>query len=214
MKMNVRSLIFIAIVLVFFTTSPISGYSDNAVSRYSIGLALTGSGNYTGALHAFDEAILLEPHYFEAWNGKADALNRAKKYQDALAACDQALAINPKFVQGWINRGYILYNLGRYEDELKAYDNAIEIDATSADAWFNRGYALAALGRYDDAIQAFDRVAEINPGYPNLQANRRIVEDNRDASKPVIVKLAPWLLLFFIIIGGVGWLVYKKRERR
>ena len=214
MKMNVRSLIFIAIVLVIFTTSPIRGYSDNAVSRYSTGLALTHSDNNFDAIQAFDEAILLEPHYFEAWNGKADALNRAKKYQDALAACDQALAINPGYIQGWINRGYILYNLGRYEDELKAYDNAKEIDATSADAWFNRGYALAALGRYDDAIQAFDHVAKINPGYPNLQANRRIVENNRDASKPVIVKLAPWLVVFLIIIGAVGWLIYKKRKRR
>lgn len=89
--MNVRSLIFIAIVLVFFTTSPIRGYSDKAVSRYSTGLALTGSGNNIDAIRAFDQAILLEPHYFEVWNGKADALNRAKKYQDALAACDQAL---------------------------------------------------------------------------------------------------------------------------
>lgn len=214
MKMNVRSLVFIAIALVIFTTSPIRGYSDNAVSLYSTGLALTGSGNNIDAIQAFEEAILLEPHYFEAWNGKADALNREKKYQDALAACDQALAINPEYVQGWINRGYILYNLGRYEDELEAYDNAIEIDATSADAWFNRGYALAALGRYDDSILAFDRVAQINPGYPNLQANRRIVEINCDASRPLIVKSAPWLVLFFIIIGSVGWWIYKKGKRR
>jgi hypothetical protein len=58
-------------------------------------------------IQAFDETILLEPHYFEAWNGKADALNRAKRDQDALAACDQALAINPGYVQGVIYRRYI-----------------------------------------------------------------------------------------------------------
>ena len=94
---------------------------------YDTGHALIASGNYTDAVLAFDHATAIEPGYFEAWNEKADALNRAKQYNDALEASDQTVLINPNYVQGWINRGYILYNLGRYDDELKAYERARSI---------------------------------------------------------------------------------------
>jgi tetratricopeptide (TPR) repeat protein len=211
---NVRSCIIVIAILVFFMTTPVSGYSDAAVSWYSAGLALTDSGNYSLADQAFERAVTLEPNYFEAWNGKADAFNRAKDYQDALAASDQTLLINPYFVKGWINRGYILYNLGRYDDELKAYDRAIEIEPASTDAWFNRGYALAAMGRYDEAIRAFDHVAEFDPLYPNLQTNRRIAASNRDAATPLLVKYAPWIAISIFTIGGIGGWIYAKRRKK
>lgn len=212
MRQEFFQTIFFMVMLTFFLTWPVSAYSREAVTLYDTGHALIASGNYTDAVLAFDHATAIEPGYFEAWNEKADALNRAKQYNDALEASDQAVLINPNYVQGWINRGYILYNLGRYDDELKAYERAIEIDPTSAEAWFNRGYALAAMSWYDEAIQSFDRVAELNYSYPNLQANRHIAEKNRDASTPFIVKYAPWLTLFCFFIIGFSWWIHRKRK--
>lgn len=202
------------VVLVFCLCPSVSSYSPKAVNLFDEGKALIASGNYTDAVRVLDQSIAAEGTYFEAWNEKADALNRAKQYTAALSASDQALSINPAYAAGWINRGYILYNLGRYDDELKAYDRAIEIDPENADAWFNRGYALAGLGRYDEAIRSFDRVAELDPAYPNLAANRRIAETNRDASTPFVVKYAPWLILIILIAGGIiGWVYAKKRHK-
>jgi len=175
---------------------------------------LIASVNYTDAVHAFDHATAIDPGYFEAWNEKADGLNRAQQYNDALVASDQALALNPHHVAKWIDRGYVLYNLGQYADEVKAYERAIEIDPASAEAWFNRGYALAGVGRYDEAIQSFDRVAELNPGFPNLQANCHIAEKNRDASTPFIVKYAPWLTLLCFFIIGFSWRIQRKRKNK
>jgi tetratricopeptide (TPR) repeat protein len=216
MEISRTSFIIMAILItiVFSIIAPVWAYSDVAGTWYSKGITETDFGNYSGAIESFEKAIALEPDYFEAWNGKADALNRAKKYQDALIASDQVLMINPHYGKGWINRGYILYNLGRYDEELNAYDRAIDIDPQNADAWFNRGYALAAVRRYDEAIRAFDRVAELDPNYPNLLANRRIAETNRDEATPFLVKYAPWIGISLLIVGGIGILMYRRKTRK
>ena len=171
----------LALIILSFVCIPATAYTSNATGWYEQGTALIKNKSYTDAVAAFDHAISSEPSFFEAWNGKADALNRAGNFTDALAASDRVIALSPDYVQGWINRGYILYNLGRYDEELNAYETAIRINPRSAAAWFNKGYSLAGLKRYDEAIAAFDKVKEFDPAFPNLDANRRIAEQNRDA---------------------------------
>jgi tetratricopeptide (TPR) repeat protein len=161
---------------------PVSAYSADAIVLFEQGNAFMKNKNYSEALRVYNNAITLEPDYFEAWNGKADALNRAQKFNESLEASDRVLVLKPDYVPGWINRGYILYNLGRYDEELKAYETAITLDPASPAAWFNKGYSLAGMKRYDEAIAAFNKVRALDPTYPNLAGNIRIAEQNRNAT--------------------------------
>ena len=119
------------------------------------------------------------------------------QFNDALAASNRSLEIYPGYVNGWINRGQILYNIGYwyedvahdtatanalYAEQLTAFEKAISLDPDNAEAWFNKGYALAGMQRYDEAIAAFDQVRAIDPSYPNLQKNREIAVQLRDAT--------------------------------
>ena len=203
----------LALIILSCACISASAYPSNATGWYDQGTALIKNKSYTEAVAAFDHAISSEPLYFEAWNGKADALNRGGNFTEALAASDRVIALKPDYVQGWINRGYILYNLGRYDEELNAYETAIRIDPMSAAAWFNKGYSLAGLKRYDEAIAAFDKVKEIDPTFPNLEANRRIAELNRDAITPFYVKYAPPLAVTTLfIIGAIVWFVAVRKK--
>lgn len=187
------------LLLITFTSIQVSAYSAEAVNLYTSGRTLTDSGDYTGAVIVYNQAITLEPAYFEAWNGLADALNRNGKFNDALAASNHSLEITPDYVQGWINRGQILYNIGYYyedvvrdrvkadalyAEQLGAFEKAVSLDPNNAEAWFNKGYALAGMKRYDEAIAAFDRVRVIDPSYPNLMKNREIAVLLRDKTMP------------------------------
>jgi tetratricopeptide (TPR) repeat protein len=187
-----------ALIVLFIITSlciPVAAYSADATKLYNAGRDRTDAGNYTEAMAAYNNAIALEPSYFEAWDGLADALNRNEQFNDALAASNRSLQINPEYVQGWINRGQILYNIGYwyedvahdswtadalYAEQLTAFEKAGALDPNSAEAWFNKGYALAGMKRYDEAIAAFDQVKAIDPSYPNLQKNREIAVLLRD----------------------------------
>jgi tetratricopeptide (TPR) repeat protein len=184
----------------------VSAYSADSMNLYHLGYNLTGSGNYSGAVAAYNNAVTLEPAYFEAWDGLADALNRNGQFNDALAASNRSLEINPNYVTGWINRGQILYNIGYwyentahdaatadalYAEQLNAFERAISLDPHNAEAWFNKGYALAGMQRYDEAIVAFDQVEVIDPSYPNLQKNREIAAQLRDKAGGLMVTTRP-----------------------
>ncbi len=218
---------FTLIALALFC-SPVLAYSGNATGWYEQGNALLTAGNYSGAIAAYDYAITMEPSYFEAYDAKADALNREGRFSDALDASTQALAINPDYARGWINQGQILYNIGYvYEDQkndpatadeyynrqLLAFDKAVELDPTDADAWFNKGYALAGLKRYDEAIAAFDKVQELNPDYPKIAQNRQIAQQLRDKATPLYVKYAPVIIGVAVILIGIAvWFVFLREK--
>jgi len=181
-KAAISACIFLSCICI-----PVVAYSGEAIGWFEQGNAFIKNKNYSEAIRVFDKAITIEPDYFEAWNGKADALNRAQQFTEALAASDRVLVLKPDYVQGWINRGYILYNLGRYDEELKAYETAITLDPASPAAWFNKGYSLAGMKKYDEAIVAFYKVQKLDPAFPNLAANIRIAEQNLNATTSVNV---------------------------
>jgi len=128
-------------LILFLISVAVSASPGDAADLVAQGNELIKTKNYAGALAAYEQAISLDKNNFNAWNGKADALNRAGNFTEALAASDTALALEPSSTAGWINRGYILYNLGRYEDELRAYETAISLEPDNAEAWFNKGYS-------------------------------------------------------------------------
>ena len=216
------------IVSVLLVCPPSLAYSPAAVDSFNQGLNQTAQGNYTLAVESFGNAVSLEPGYFEAWNGIADALNRNSQFEEALSASNRSLMINPNYVEGWINRGQILYNIGyKYEDvahntamadelyaeQLDAFDKAISIDPQNADAWFNKAYALAGMKRYDEAIADFDKVKSLDPDYPNLAANRKIAVQLRDASTPVYARYAlPIAIAGIAVIGAGAWYFMKRKE--
>jgi tetratricopeptide (TPR) repeat protein len=203
-------------ILILFscTCIPVSAYSAGAIQAYQQGNTYLEAKNYSQAVLAYDYAITVNPDYFEAWNAKADALNRAGNYTRALAVSDQVITLKPDYVKGWINRGFILYNLGRYDDELKAYQTAVSIDPSSPEGWFNIGYSLAGMKRYDEAIAAFDKVQALDPAFPNLAANRRIAVQNRDAAMPFYLRYIPVLAGVVVIAGGAAVWYFAVRKKQ
>ena len=203
---TVTGRVLFALLLITSICISVSAYSADATKMYNTGRDRTESGNFTEAIAAYNNAVTLEPSYFEAWNGLADVLNRNGQFNDALAASNRSLEINPDYVQGWINRGQILYNIGYwyedvahnmkaadtlYAEQLTAFEKAIALDPNSAEAWFNKGYALAGMQRYDEAIAAFDQVKVIDPSYSNLQKNREIAVQLRDKAAGSSVTIGP-----------------------
>ena len=97
--------ILVAVFMVLLVlVIPVSAYSDGAVALYTQGNTLLQSGNYSEAVSAYDNATILEPQYFEAWNAKADALNRNHQFPEDAVGFRPSLSINTDYVTGWINR--------------------------------------------------------------------------------------------------------------
>ncbi|NMB80017.1 MAG: tetratricopeptide repeat protein [Methanomicrobiales archaeon] len=216
-------------LVLFLFTIPAAAYSAQAVQDYEKGNSLILSGNFSDAITAYDRAIALEPGYFEAYNGKADALNQDGEFSEALKESSRCLDLNPGYVKGWINRGQILYNIGYYyediqknqekadeyyREQLLAFDRAVQLEPANAEAWFNKGYALAGMKRYDEAIAAFDKVESLDPAYPNLALSQKQARVLRDAGTPSYTNILLVVagLLVLIILGGLAWLWHAGRS--
>ncbi len=219
--------LLVLFVLLSFSCVPAAAYSEEAARAFSEGNDLVLAGDYYGGAASFDRAILLEPGFFEAWDRKADALNRAGELSEAQKAVEKSVEINPEYVRGWINRGQILYNIGYYYedvagdpkkaeeyylDQLLSFEQAIQLDPGNAEARFNRGYALAGMKRYDEALAEFARVRNLDPAYPNLALSEKQARVLRDAATPWYIQYAlPLAALVFIVILIVAYFVLVRQ---
>ncbi|MEO8954326.1 MAG: tetratricopeptide repeat protein [Ktedonobacteraceae bacterium] len=136
------------------------------------GYELFEQGKYEEAIHAYDQAIRLNPNDEKAYNNKGYALENLKRYEEAIQSYDQAIRLNPNYADAYDNKGIALYNLKRYEEAIQAYDQAIRLNPNHANAYNNKGAALFNLKRYEEAIQAYDQAIRLNPNLANAYYNK------------------------------------------
>jgi len=215
---------------------PVTADPADAAGWYAAGENLTAQNTYTLALQAYDQAIMLDPSFAAAWNGRADVLNRAhRNTQDplatlnlALTASDKALALNSTSVPFWINRGQILYNIGYYykdtagdqataskyfNDQLSAFEKATALEPDNPDAWFNRAYALCGMGRCSEGVDDFKKVQQLDPDYPHLQGNLENAEKLAAVQTPFYVKYAFGIVVAVIaVIGAAFWYISVRKK--
>jgi len=73
---------------------------------------LKNAGRCQDVLVAYERAILLDPHFADAYDGKGDALCCLKRYQDALLAYEQAIQLHPNFAAAQNGKSWTLWQLG------------------------------------------------------------------------------------------------------
>ena len=79
----------------------------NAVACQNIGIALVKSGNFAGALTAFDRAFALNDRLPRAWNGKGVALEELGRHAEAVAAWKRAVDLDPGQFDALFNIGVV-----------------------------------------------------------------------------------------------------------
>jgi Ca-activated chloride channel family protein len=97
------------------------------------------------------------------WLRKDQQAHQALAEQDPARAA--ALAVDPELAgEGW-------YRSGEYANARESWERS-----PTADAHYNRGNALAQLGEYDAALAAYDEALRLQPGMPDAEHNRDVVE--------------------------------------
>lgn len=152
-------------VLKLLEAGVVSGQASWLVSAedfLSAGKSSYDKNDFEGAVTACDQAIAINPDYYQAWFSQGIALSDLGRYEESVASYDRAIAINPDDNQAWNNRGNALVGLGRYEEALTSYNRAVAINPDFYLAWDNRGLALSDLDRYEEAVASYDRAIAIN----------------------------------------------------
>jgi tetratricopeptide (TPR) repeat protein len=114
---------------VAFNAGEISTASPAAKERFLKGLALsTGYARYNESLEYFDEALVLDPDFSEAWVAKAVALHNMKQYGEAIRCYDKALALAPRDAGTWHLKAVTLQDYGKPDESAECFRKAAELD--------------------------------------------------------------------------------------
>jgi tetratricopeptide (TPR) repeat protein/streptogramin lyase len=124
--------------------------ADNAnqaeyLSYATQGANLFKSGNYQGALTAFDNAIAIDPNHYTSWNNRGLVLDKLGRNNDAIASFNKAISLNDTTASIWGSLGTSLYKMGRYSEAITAYDKAISLDPNNTAYQQNKDITLKSL---------------------------------------------------------------------
>jgi len=152
--------------------------SEEAYRLYLQGMYLVekmGFDNAKRSIELFDEALLLDPNYAQAWAGKARAHcyfshvggnSPDEQYTKAKPAIERAFALDPNLPEAHAVLGVIKIDYDwNFADGEKQFLRAIEIAPTCEIA--HRWYAnrLAGQGRSEEAIARIKAAIDLNPNY-------------------------------------------------
>ena len=152
-------------------------YHEWTVKDYfQFGLDNQQKGNYAAAIKDYDQAIILNPQYADAYNNRGNAKNNLGDYNAAVADYNEAIRLNPKYANAYNNRGNAKSNLGDYNAAVADYDEAIKLNPKYANAYYNRGIANFFLGNYDSAITDCDEAIRLNPKNAIAYYNRGVAK--------------------------------------
>ncbi|NEQ70266.1 MAG: tetratricopeptide repeat protein [Symploca sp. SIO2D2] len=121
------------------------------------------TGQLQEALASYDQAIKLQPDYYQAWGNRGNVLSNLGQYQEALVSFDQAIKLQPDGYIAWYSRGFVLSDLGQHQEALASYDQAIKLQPDYYQAWGNRGFVLSDLGKYQEALASYDQAIKLQP---------------------------------------------------
>jgi TolB-like protein/DNA-binding winged helix-turn-helix (wHTH) protein/tetratricopeptide (TPR) repeat protein len=132
----------------------------------------TGEG-FEQAIHYFQQAIVKDPNYAQAYAGLADSYILSAAYsgappaellQKARAAATTALHLDDGLAEAHTSLALITENYDwDWPAAEKEYRRAIELNPNYATAWQWYAEYLTWLGRFDEALRASERARELDP---------------------------------------------------
>ncbi|HEX6482612.1 MAG TPA: serine/threonine-protein kinase [Ktedonobacteraceae bacterium] len=127
------------------------------------GDALLKQQHYSQALHAYEEALRMDPRNFHAWNGKGTALYSQGNYRKAYEAYQRATEIQPENPVVWVSAGLALNRLQRYSQALVHFERALAIDPQYVPAWNGKADAQLDMNMPDEAIDSYSQALAYEP---------------------------------------------------
>jgi tetratricopeptide (TPR) repeat protein len=146
-----------------------------AQQLYVQGLDYHREGQLDRALAAYEQALRLQPGYFDVLHHIGILAWQAGDHGVAEQFLQAALEVDAQVPAAHSNLGNVFKATGRHEAALASYARALALDDTNVDAHYNCGNTLQALGRFEAALASYDRAIALAPGDAQAWNNRAAV---------------------------------------
>lgn len=127
-----------------------------------LGLLNAGTGDYTGAVTHFNEALKIDPGYVPAYRGLANIYDARQEPQKAEETFRHAIALNPDLWIGYRDLGNHYKRTGNFEEAIQQFHKVLRLTPESGSAYSNLGVAYYLNGQRTEARTMFEKALAIN----------------------------------------------------
>ena len=99
--------------------------NNKLTERLEFGTELMQYGNYNYALKVFDNIIVTDPKWSEAWNKRATVYFLMSQFTESLNDIDKVLNIEPRHFGALSGQARIFIKLQKYEKAIKSIERAL-----------------------------------------------------------------------------------------
>jgi tetratricopeptide (TPR) repeat protein len=166
-------------------------------------------GDYQGAIQAFNQAIVLNSNYAEAYNNRAAARYNQKDYKGASEDLSQVLRINPNNSLAYFNRAKARSKLGDEQGASDDRDKGLRVNPSNVEDYLSRASVHFNLGDSQSSIKDLNEALRINPNYAEGYLGRGIARNSLGDKQGAIADLSqalrinPNLVLAYLERGAI-----------
>ena len=100
--------------------------NNRLTERLEFGTELMQYGDYSYALRVFNNIIVTDPKWSEAWNKRATVYFLMSQFTDSLNDIDKVLVIEPRHFGALSGQARIFIKLQKYEKAIKSIEEALK----------------------------------------------------------------------------------------
>jgi tetratricopeptide (TPR) repeat protein len=131
--------------------------------------------DYDRAIADANQAIKLQPNYFQPYLNRGFIYEKKGDYDRALADYNQVLKLHPKYANAYNARGWYYAQRGEYDRAIADANQALKLQPNAPHIIDTRGFAYAGKGDYDRALADYNQALKLDPNYGESYLHRGIV---------------------------------------
>ncbi|MDO8969517.1 MAG: tetratricopeptide repeat protein [Saprospiraceae bacterium] len=161
-------------------------HPKDALSWSNLGLAYDDLEAYEKSVKAYEQAIKVDPLYFDANFNLAVAFNKLKRFDEAAQMFGRCMELKPDFTDSWYARGQVYLLQSEFSKAIVDLEKFAQMQSKEPvdKIQSSIGMAYAGAGQHERAIAAFDRAiqAKADPEHHFRKGNALAAMGNMQAA--------------------------------
>lgn len=137
-----------------------SHFQSKADYHFTLGNALSLSGQPSKAIQHYKLALIYDPHASIVKIKLAVEYIKQGQFSEALEEVKEVIAMDPDSIEAYLLLGGIYSSLSEYERAEQSYRHILKLNPEEAEASLSLGSVLAEQKRYVESLRIFQKVAE------------------------------------------------------
>ncbi len=136
---------------------------QHLMAAYNLGICYHEQADYAMAINMFEQVIVWQPDYAQAWNNLGRSFEESQQHDKAVEAYQRAIDIQSDFCDAIANLGSMMREEGRVEQAIDHYQRALSYNPDHAQSLYNLGCCYQGMNDLDKAEYWYRRSIKVQP---------------------------------------------------